>query len=240
MSTPPTHRRFPLLETAPAAISLALVAGLLNAWTLGAVGSFATVQSGNLVSIGYFLADSDHPRAWSAAASVLAFALGAFLCSLYVLWRGREQRPYSAEVLMFEVVVLAGLTAVSWAYGADPWWIAWAISFIAGVQGNAFHREAGMLYGNVAVTFVLQMAASLTGRAVGRGIDDDRQPHIRPAGAYLLVLFAFAGGGGIGFALDAVWDGSSIVSAVVALVVLFIAAATGRGPVDPAQNGSAP
>lgn len=240
MSTPTAHRRFPLLETAPAAISLALVAGLLNAWTLGAVGTFATVQSGNLVTIGYFLADSDHSRAWSAAASVLAFALGAFLCSLYVLWRGREQRPYSAEVLIFEVVVLVGLAAVSWAPGADPWWVAWAISFIAGVQGNAFHRETGMLYGNVAVTFVLQMAASLTGRAVGRGIDDDGQPHIRPAGAYLLVLVAFAGGGGIGFALDALWDGSSIVAAATTLIVLFIAAATVQGPVDPAQNAPTP
>lgn len=236
----PAHRSFPLLETAPAAITLALVAGLLNAWTLGKVGTFATVQSGNLVSIGYFLADADHSRAWAALASVIAFALGAFLCSLYVLWRAREGRPYSVEVLIFEVCVLALLAAVSWAPSASTWAIAWAISFLAGVQGNAFHRETGMLYGNVAVTFVVQMAASLTGRAVGRRIFDDGQPHIRPAGAYLLVLVAFAAGGGVGFVLGGLWEGLSILAAATALLALFLTALATEGPVDPSQNAPTP
>lgn len=233
-------RKFPLLETAPAAVTLALVAGLLNAWTLGQVGTFATVQSGNLVSIGYFLAGADPSRAWSAVVSVLAFAVGAFLCSIYVLWRAREQRPYSAEVLFLEIVLLVALTVVTLISGAHPWWIAWTISFLAGVQGNAFHRETGMLYGNVAVTFVVQMAASLTGRAVGRKIADDGQPHLRPAGAYLLVLLAFAGGGGAGFALNMLWHSASMLVAALALAALFVAASVARGAVDPSQNAPTP
>lgn len=240
MPTEPIHRRFPLLETAPAAVTLALVAGLLNAWTLGAVGTFATVQSGNLVSIGYFLVAADHSRAWSAAASALAFALGAFLCSLYVLWRAKKNCSYSAEVLIFEVAVLVLLAAARLAPADTLWLTALAISFIAGVQGNAFHRETGMLYGNVAVTFVLQSAASLIGRAVGHRIDDDGQPHLRPAGAYILVLVAFAGGGGIGFALDGLWTGFSLVAAAIALSALFFAAFAAPGPVDPSGNAPTP
>jgi uncharacterized membrane protein YoaK (UPF0700 family) len=240
MSSATHHTRFPLLERAPSAVLLALVSGLLNAWTFGQVGSFATVQSGNLVSLGYFLADENYARALIAGASVLSFAAGALLCSLYVLWRTRRSRSYAAEVLVFEVLILVLLGAVSWDPGANPWLIALVISFLAGVQGNAFHRETGMLYGNVAVTFVVQMAASLTGRAIGRRIATDGQPHLRPAGAYLLVLIAFAGGGGLGFALDRWWASSSILMAAVILAGLWISAISTRGPVDPSQNAPTP
>nr|WP_314842489.1 YoaK family protein [uncultured Microbacterium sp.] len=233
-------RRFPLLETAPAAVALALVSGLLNAWTFGQVGTFATVQSGNLLSIGYFLAEGNHSRVLLAATSVAIFAVGAFACSIYVLWRAREDKPYSAEVLVFEFAAVAVLAALSGLKIADPWIVAWAVSFIAGAQGNAFHRETGMLYGNIAVTSVVQMAASLVGRAVGRGISDDGQQHMRPAGAYLVVLVAFVLGGGIGFAIDQLWAGASLVAAAVVLLALFIAASAARGAIDPSQGNPTP
>lgn len=236
-----THtRRYPLLETAPAAVALALVSGLLNAWTFGQVGTFATVQSGNLLSIGYFLADGNHGRVLLAATSVLVFAFGAFVCSIYVLWRTREDKPYSAEVLVFEVVLIAVLAVLTATTGISPWAVAWTVSFIAGVQGNAFHRETGMLYGNIAVTSVVQMAASLIARALGRRISDDGEAHMRPAGAYVVVLIAFVVGGGTGFAIDQRWAGASLVAAAVVLLILFIAASSARGPIDPTQNNPTP
>ena len=120
-----THtRRYPLLETAPAAVALALVSGLLNAWTFGQVGTFATVQSGNLLSIGYFLAEGSQGRVLVAGISVLVFAFGSFVCSIYVLWRAREDKPYSAEVLGFEVVVVALLAVLTATTGLSPWAVA--------------------------------------------------------------------------------------------------------------------
>ncbi|MEV4666296.1 YoaK family protein [Microbacterium sp. LWO12-1.2] len=234
-----THQ-YPLLETAGAAVALALTSGLLNAWTFAQVGTFATVQSGNLLSIGYFLAEGDHAKVLLAATSVIVFAFGAFVCSIYVLWRARESRPYSAEVLVFELTVIAILALLTATTGISGWIVAWAVSFIAGVQGNAFHRETGMLYGNIAVTSVVQMAASLVGRALGRRISDDGQPHMRPAGAYLVVLIAFLVGGGLGFAIDQLWEGASLAAAAVLLLVLFLFAAADRGSVDPSQNNPTP
>jgi uncharacterized membrane protein YoaK (UPF0700 family) len=218
-------RRYPLLETAPAAVALALVSGLLNAWTFGQVGTFATVQSGNLLSIGYFLADGNDGRVLLAATSVLVFAFGAFVCSIYVLWRAREDKPYSAEVLVFELVIVALLAVLTATTGISPWAVAWTVSFIAGVQGNAFHRETGMLYGNIAVTSVVQMAG---------------EAHMRPARAYVVVLIAFVVGGGTGFGIDELWAGASLAAAAAVLLILFIAASSARGPIDPTQNNPTP
>ncbi|MFB4353189.1 YoaK family protein [Microbacterium sp. LS_15] len=237
--TAPAHP-FPLLETVWASVSLAFVSGLLDAWTFGQLGTFATVQSGNLISLGYFAADGNLGRALLAASSVLVFALGAFVCSILILVLARHGKSYSAPILLGEIAVVLVLAVLSVSRVIEPIWIAWAISFLAGVQGNAFHRETGMLYGNIAVTSVIQMAASLLGRAVGRCIADDGESHLRPAGAYLSVLVAFAAGGGLGFSLNLIWEGLSLALAGVVLTGLWIAAVHTRWNVDPAQNAPTP
>lgn len=239
MSTaPPTA--FPLLERPGPAVLLAVVSGLLNAWTYAHTQTFATVQSGNIVSVGYFAASGQGTRALVALASIAAFLAGAFGCSLLVLWRSRHGRGYSTVVLTIEGTILVALIVLSLGPGVDPWWIAWTVSFLAGAQGNAFHRETGMLYGNVAVTLVLQMAGSLLGRAVGRRIASDGQAHLRPALGFLLVLVGFTAGGGVGFLLDGVWSAASLALAAVGLVALAFIAARSSGPVDPAQNAPTP
>ncbi|AZS37909.1 hypothetical protein CVS47_02556 [Microbacterium lemovicicum] len=234
------RRRYPLLERPSAAIALAVAAGLLNAWTFGHTQTFATVQSGNIVSIGYFVVAGDMGRVGIAAISVLAFFAGACVCSILILWLARSGRAYSLVVLACETVLLMVLAAVATVGAVDPWWIAWSISFLAGMQGNAFHRETGMLYGNVAVTLVVQMAGSLLGRAIGAKIASDGQPHLRPAGGFLLILLGFAAGGAAGCAVDPVWTSGSLVAAAAVLAVLAGVAATRRGPVDPAQNAPTP
>jgi uncharacterized membrane protein YoaK (UPF0700 family) len=230
---------YPLLESVPASAGLALTSSLLDAWTFGQVGTFATVQSGNLLSVGYFAADGDAPRVMTAMASILAFVLGAFVCSLYVLWCSRREEQYSRGVLLFEVSAIGILVLLSSMTPLSSFALACAISFVAGVQGNAFHRETGMLYGNIAVTSVVQMAASLLGRAVGRGIFDDGERHLTPASAYLVVLMAFLLGGGVGFALDRIWASGSLVAAAATLVVIWLRAGK-AGLVDPSQNNPTP
>jgi uncharacterized membrane protein YoaK (UPF0700 family) len=240
-STTTTERtRYPLLERSPAAVTLAVAAGLLNAWTFAHTQTFATVQSGNIVSIGYFLVAGDVGRVGVAGISVLAFFVGACVCSIFILWLTRRGGTYSRTILAMEAVALLALAAASTIGAVDSWWIAWSISFLAGVQGNAFHRETGMLYGNVAVTLVVQMAGSLVGRAIGREIASDGQPHLRPAGAFLLVLVGFAAGAAVGSAVDPVWSGGPLVAAALVLAVLTVLATTHHGPVDPAQNAPTP
>ncbi|MFG6477145.1 YoaK family protein [Microbacterium sp. P06] len=232
--------QFPVLERAGSAVLLAVISGLLNAWTFQQASTFATVQSGNIVSLGYFLADGQYGRLVAAAVSIVAFAAGACVCSIVVLLFERAGASYSTPVLVAEAVVLIGLAALFSSSLLGPVAVAWAVSFLAGVQGNAFHRETGMLYGNVAVTFVLQMAASLVGRALGRRISNDGQPHLRPAGSYFVVLAGFALGGGIGFTFDRWWASTSLIAAAIALLALAAVALAQHGPVDPAQNAPTP
>ncbi|TQJ30005.1 YoaK family protein [Microbacterium sp. SLBN-146] len=240
VSTHPRRARFPLLERPVPAVLFAVIAGLLNSWTFANTQTFATVQSGNIVSLGLYLVQGEWPRVAVALVSVVAFFTGACLCSLLVLRLTRHGGSYSVAVLSGEALVLIAATILLSCAPIDPWWIAWGISFLAGVQGNAFHRESGMLYGNVAVTLVVQMAGSLLGRAIGHRIASDGQPHLRPAGAYVLVLLGFASGGGIGFALDEVWSTASILSAAVLLLGLAVLALQHDGAVDPAQNAPTP
>jgi hypothetical protein len=84
------------------------------------------------------------------------------------------------------------------------------------------------------------MAGSLMGRAVGRRIASDGQPHLRPALGFLLVLVGFAGGGGVGFVIDALWEPAALVAAMLALLALALVARNFDGPVDPAQNAPTP
>lgn len=221
-------------------MTLAFAAGMLNAWTLANTQTFATVQSGNIVSLGYFLVLGDVSRVLIATVSVAAFLVGACGSSLLVAVLARDLDAYSVRILAIEAGLLATAGGLSLVPGMSPWWIAWMISFVAGIQGNAFHRESGLLYGNVAVTFVLQMAGSLLGRAIGHRIASDGQPHLAPAGGYLLVLVAFAAGGGAGAALDGWWPAASVFCAVVALLGLAAVAGAHKGAVDPGQNAPTP
>lgn len=229
----------PLMERPGTAAILASVAGLFNAWTFQNAGTFATVQSGNIVSAGYFTADGDWERVGAVLASILAFAVGAAACAITVGLLVHAGMPYSPLILAAEALAVAALVPLSQSASAAA--VAVAISCIAGVQGNAFHRDRGMLYGNTAVTFVLQSTASLLGRALIRRRANDGEPHVRPAGVYALVLVAFAGGGAVGFLADRLWSSGSLLLAAVILGILAVTAALSRRDfVDPGQGDSSP
>lgn len=231
---------YALLERPTSAMLLALVSGVLDAWTFARVGTFATVQSGNVVMLGFFGVQGDAERALRALAAVLAFGLGAGLCAVavaLVLARGRAYSPWVLLVEALALVVCAVLVATRPALAAG---VVLAVSLLAGVQGNAFHRDHGMLYGNTAVTFVVQTTFSLLGRAVVRRRVDDGDPHVRIAAVFGLVLVAFAAGGAAGFVLESVWSPAPLLAAAVVVLGLGLAAARARGPVDPEQTAPTP
>jgi uncharacterized membrane protein YoaK (UPF0700 family) len=221
------------------ALALAAISGAMNAWTLGNAGSFATVQSGNIVSAGFYTAQGDWGRVTPVLCSVLAFGAGAALSAIFITLVLRHDRMYSGWVLGFEAIVLATCVVLVSAGAVSAMPIALIVSFIAGLQGNAFHRDSGMLYGNTAVTFVVQMTFSLVGRAVvSRG--SDGVASIRDAGTYGLVLLAFAAGAAAGFGLDTLWAAGSLAAGSLTLAALAVVTVTARGMVDPQQSTPAP
>jgi uncharacterized membrane protein YoaK (UPF0700 family) len=222
----------PVMEHPVSASLLALVSGLLNAWTFAQIGTFATVQSGNLVTIGYFSAEGDWQRVVAAATTVLAFGLGAASCAVVIALITRRGGQYSPWILGFETLGL-GVCVLLSAQHFPPTFAALAVSFIAGVQGNAFHRDHGMLYGNTAMTFVVQMAFSFLGRSFVRRQPGDTDPHLRISAMYAVVFLAFALGGAAGFAFGEAWSSGPLLAAALVVGALAVLTVVVRGPVDP-------
>ncbi|MWB97840.1 DUF1275 family protein [Agromyces seonyuensis] len=228
------------MERPTTAALLAVLSGLLDAWSLTQVQSFATVQSGNIVTAGYRLAAGQWPQFAAAIMSIVAFAAGAFLCALAVALLERRGRNYSRVVLGVEAVSLSALAVLAALHAVEPIWIACGLGFLAGAQGNAFHRDRGMLYGNVAVTFVLQAAFSYFARALAVRRYDDGEEHLRPGLVYGGVILAFAGGAAAGFALGTIAaELPLVVAALLAAGIAVPAAAHGPG-IDPSQGAPTP
>lgn len=233
---------FPFMERPVIGALLAATAGALNAWALGQAGTFATVQSGNVVVAGFALAGGDFARVGMATLSILAFGMGAFANSIAVTLLLRRGKAYSGPVLfvLAGLVALIALLAVTRALPVSV--LVLGISFVAGSQGNAFHRDHGMLYGNVAVTFVVQSFFSLLGRVLLPTSRQGRAADVRTVLIFGGVLLAFAAGAFLGFFAETLVSAGALWLAALISVVLGIAAATRpRGvPVDPAQNAPTP
>lgn len=231
-----TRRAYPLMERPVTGASLAGVAGLLNGWTLAHTQSFASVQSGNVIAAALGFVHGDRGSVAMATASIAAFALGAGVCEIVKASFAASSRSYSPWVLAAETVLLAGLAGLAAMHAVHAWWIAVGISAIAGVQANAFHRDRGMVYGNVAVTAVLQLAAGHVGRVIVPGSGAQARSHARAAGIYLSVLLAFGGGAAIGVAVDRAWTPGAVVIAAVLAGILAIVSATAGENVDPGPD----
>ena len=192
---------FNLMERPAFGAMLAFACGAMNAWTLINAGTFATVQSGNVASSGIYLAMGEWGKVAFALFSVLAFGLGSLAVGIYMSVRARTGARYSANVtgaLAALLVVLTLLVVTSAVETKHYHYIAYAVSFTAGALGNSFHKAHGMLFGAVAVTFVVQMAFNflVQSRFSRNGING--YPNLKWSGIFFLVLLGFASGGAIG------------------------------------------
>jgi len=227
------------MEQRTVAFLLAFAAGLMNAWTLFHVQTFATVQSGNVIQSGYRLVQGDWPVFVFASVSVLAFGLGAACCGILMTILERQGRTYTPVVLWFECAILLAAAVASQSRMIDAHIVAYAVSFVAGAQGNAFHKTRGMLYGNVAVTFVVQMAANFAVQSLFRKEGINGESNLTWAGTFFGVLLCFAAGGALGFFIDIrLLDHASLFLAAATVLILSLRASTHEGGrVDPTPGG---
>lgn len=229
---------FPLMEHRIIAFLLAFMAGLMNAWTLFHAQTFATVQSGNVIQSGYRLVQGDYPSFLFALGSVVAFGLGSSLCGILMTRRMAEGEIFTPAVLWFECVALVAFGVLSRLGLVDPHVVALAVSFVAGAQGNAFHKTHGMLYGNVAVTFVVQMAFNFLAQSLFRKNGINGEPNLMWAGIFFLVLLGFATGGAFGFLIDLrLLDHASLFLAAAIALVIALRARSMPKAADPSQGG---
>lgn len=217
---------------------LAAVAGLLNAWTIAHAQTFATVQSGNVVSSGFYLVQGDWAKFTPAIVSILCFGIGSAVSGVLMTALLRSGKSFTPVILFGMAVLLAVLAYMAREGSVHPHTIAYAVSFAAGAMGNAFHKNHGMLYGAVAVTFVVQMAFNFLVQSVfsSRGINGE--PNLFWSGLFFLVLLGFAGGGALGFFMDLWFNGASIALGALVTLVLAIIAVSGRTSPDPTPGGT--
>lgn len=222
---------FPLMEMPGIAFLLAISAGLLNAWTFAHAQTFATVQSGNVIQMGYQLAAGNWEKLFFATGAVLSFGLGSFFAGIFI-GEARRGRGRYTPVIQVLLLILMGVSVALIATDAwRPEYITWVISFAAGMQGNGFHKIKGMLYGNVAVTLVVQLAFNYLMQSFFTKKGADGTSNLYNSGLYFLVLLGFGGGGALGFFLDKGWDGLSVIGAMVVTVILLVLAL--KDPSDP-------
>jgi uncharacterized membrane protein YoaK (UPF0700 family) len=234
----PEKRGFPLMEKRSVGFALATVAGLLNAWTLYHAQTFATVQSGNVVQSGYRLVQGDWPGFTFAFGSVIAFGVGAAMCGVLMTSLLRRGWIFTPVVLWIECLLILSMAIASHMGMIDSHVAAYTVSFVAGAQGNAFHKTRGMLYGNVAVTFVVQMAFNFLAQSLFKKEGINGEPNVVWAGTFFLILLGFAAGGAIGFFVDIrVIDHASLFLAATIVLVLALRAMAQSGPVDPTPGG---
>lgn len=221
----PEVTRYPLMEKPFVGFLLAAMAGSLNAWTLANASTFATVQSGNVVQSGYRLVQGDWQAFTFSAVSVLAFGVGSALCGALMSGMLRKGKVYTPVVLFLQCILLAAIAWLAWTGAVEPQYVAYAISFVAGAQGNAFHKNRGMLYGNVAVTFVVQMAFNFLVQSLFSRTGINGKSNLSWAALFFFVLFGFAGGGALGFYVDRYFFSVSsiVLPAVIALILAIIA-----------------
>jgi uncharacterized membrane protein YoaK (UPF0700 family) len=126
--------------------------------------------------------------------AIACFGLGSAATAFVQNVLTERKTDYSQVILTIEVAVLLMLGS---SYMWDQWTpltYAFVVSFLAGMQGNAFHRVDGFLYGNIAVTLVVQQAFNHFVQACF----GNRRSHLIQSGLFFLVLGAFAGGGYVG------------------------------------------
>lgn len=222
---------WPLMERPYIAFLLAVAAGVLSGFTFYTVHLFSTVQSGNVIQAGYQLA-ADQGVKWDhAVLAILAFGIGSATTAIIQNVLSRLSVDYSYVILFLEAAVLF---LMGFSFLSDRWSLltyAYIVSFLAGMQGNAFHKINGLLYGNVAVTLVVQLAFNhLMQAAFG-----NRRQHLIQSGLFFLVLIGFAAGGFIGargtqeFDVRALW----IAAAILAILGVWGFVRQDRGePVD--------
>lgn len=213
----------PVMERPKIAFVLAIIAGLMNGYTFHASSVFSTVQSGNIILLGQTIATQNWPHFYNILLTVLAFGLGSMFTALIEAMSQRVgSKSDKSSNWTFVVIAIEALVLVILATGLLGEYLSVAmmciiISFVAGMQGNGFHKIKGMLYGNVAVTLVVQLAFNYLIQTL-RG----EKGALATALLFFSVLLGFGFGGFLGTLATMKFAELSLLLPAILLILLMI------------------
>lgn len=157
MQQPVSYRVFEGLRVATC---LTFISGYLNAFTFVTQGGrFAGIQSGNLISLAYYVARLDWQQVGNFSIPIIFFVLGQFFTYLAKNWFLKKQYPwhFGSSLIM---LVLTSLVAVLAPFLPTLFPIA-CLAFVASIQVETFRSIRGVPYANVMMTGNIKNAAYL-------------------------------------------------------------------------------
>ena len=165
----------------------------MDGFTYFSAHTFSTVQSGNVIQVGYWIAKSDLTKVGDVALAILAFGAGA-VTTVFIqeFWtkRGHAVSPF---ILLTEAAILAIIGVPFVGNNISTIEVAYIVSFVAGMQGNVsqVRRDARReRRGDVNVQLAFNYLA--------RALFGTPTANLRKGGVYALVMLGFAAGGVIG------------------------------------------
>lgn len=213
----------PLMQYPIIAFFLAIAAGAFDGYAYFTTQTFSTFQSGNIILFGYTLATDDMTKFFPVVISILAFALGAIATAIIRDALTKRGKIWTFIILAFEVVALIAIIATIEFKVFDAHQVVWLLAFLAGMQGNAFHKIGGMLYGNIAVTLNVQLAANYLAETFFKSNKEKRAVMFNKFFNYFIVLVGFGGGAYLSATLASTLGGYTLLIAILALIGIYVA-----------------
>ncbi|HFI0237502.1 TPA: YoaK family protein [Streptococcus suis] len=142
------------------ACCLTFISGYLNAFTYVTQGGrFAGVQSGNVISLAYYMAKGDLAQVVNFCVPILFFVIGQFFT--YLARRYFEKRSWSWHfgsslimlIFILLTILLSPIMSASFTIAS--------LAFVASIQVETFRRLRGAPYANVMMTGNVKNAAYL-------------------------------------------------------------------------------
>ncbi|HFI0467966.1 TPA: YoaK family protein [Streptococcus suis] len=142
------------------ACCLTFISGYLNAFTYVTQGGrFAGVQSGNVISLAYYMAKGDIVQVVNFCVPILFFVIGQFFT--YLARRYFEKRSWSWHfgsslimlIFILLTILLSPIMSASFTIAS--------LAFVASIQVETFRRLRGAPYANVMMTGNVKNAAYL-------------------------------------------------------------------------------
>lgn len=216
----------PLMQMPIIAFFLAIAAGSFDGYAFFTAGAFATFQSGNIIKVGYILATEPFYKVLPILASILSFGIGAMFTVLLRTIHKRQGKVWTFRVLTAEIILLVLLVVITTAAKdlLSPIQLVWVLAFIAGMQGNAFHKIGQMLYGNIAVTLNVQLGFSYLAEAFFKDSSQEKKDSLYRGYCYFLVLVGFALGAAIAALLAKHLGSYTLLFSIIPLIAIYLTA----------------
>ena len=232
----PSGALIPLMEQPGVAAGMAGISGLINAWAFLNATAFATIMSGNLLTMAYRVSRGQLATAGWLLLVVFAFGMGATATALIKNAVGPRLRRYTPVVLALTGALFLIALLVYSVQPANPLHVVAILAFAAGVQGNAFHNVEGRSYSSIAETSVIQATFNALANSFFQRQGPMGRTNLRWAGDYFLIVSTFTVCAFAAYVLDAhFYNGTSLVMAAALTIGMAIYTHFLPFPVDPGQ-----